>query len=136
MVDVLQEGFQFLGFETRKVKNPKSGKLFARTVPAPKSEQRLRDRLRELSSRWRRNLPVSEVVEEMNRVLRGWGQYFYFGNPQQAMMRLNHFAEERLRKWLMRRRQKRGPSNLATLATRPARLTTWARSPSAPASHL
>ena len=36
------------------------------------------------------------------------GNYFYFGHPQQAMMRLNHFAEERLRKWLMRRRHKRG----------------------------
>ena len=108
LVDALEEGFQFLGFESRKVKNPKSGKLFARTVPAPKSEQRLRDRLRELTSRWRGRLPVGEVVEEMNRVLRGWGHYFHYGNPQQAMMRLNHFAEERLRKWLMRRRQKRG----------------------------
>jgi group II intron reverse transcriptase/maturase len=108
VVDALEEGFQFLGFETRKVKNPKSGKRFARTVPAKKSEQRVRDRLRELTSRWLGWKPVGEVVEEMNRVLRGWGHYFYFGNPQQAMMRINQFAAGRLRKWLVRRRQKRG----------------------------
>jgi hypothetical protein len=108
VADARREGFQFLGFEAAKVKNPKTGKLYARTRPAPKSEQRLRDRLRELTNRWRGNLPVGEVVEAMNRVLRGWGNYFWFGNPQQAMKRLNYFAEQRLRKWLMRRRQKRG----------------------------
>lgn len=108
VVDARQEGFQFLGFELAKVLNPKSGKRYARTVPAKKSEQRLRERLRELTPRWRRNQPVGEVVEEMNRVLRGWGNYFYYGHPQQAMARINHFAVERLRKWLMRRRQKRG----------------------------
>ena len=59
--------------------------------------------------RQREGRAVTDVVEEMNRVLRGWGQYFYYGNPQQAMKRLNHFAEERLRKWLMRRRARRGP---------------------------
>ena len=108
VADARRESFQFLGFDLAKVRNPKTGKLFARTRPAPKSEQRLRDRLRELTSRWRGNLPVGEVVEELNRVLRGWGNYFCFGHPQQAMRRLNYFAEQRLRKWLMRRRQKRG----------------------------
>jgi len=108
VVNALEDGFEFLGFELAKVLNPKSGKRYARTVPAKKSEQRLRDRLRELTPRWRGNQPVGEVVEEINRVLRGWGNYFYFGHPQQAMARINHFAEQRLRKWLMRRRQKRG----------------------------
>jgi len=108
VADALEDGFQFLGFELAKVLNPKSGKRYARTVPAKKSEQRLRDRLRELTPRWRHNQPVGEVVEEINRVLRGWGNYFYYGHPQRVMARVNHFAAERLRKWLMRRRQKRG----------------------------
>jgi hypothetical protein len=69
----------------------------------------LRERLREITDRKRGNHPVTEVVEEMNRVLRGWGQYFHYGNPQQSMARLNYFAAQRLRKWLMRRRQRRGP---------------------------
>jgi RNA-directed DNA polymerase len=109
VVDALTASFAFLGFTIQKVLNPKTDRRFVRTVPSPKSEQRLRTRLREITSRWRGRLPVAQIAGEMNRVLRGWGQYFHFGNPQQAMARLNHFAEERLRKWLMRRRQRRGP---------------------------
>ena len=109
VVSATQESFQFLGYEVRKVLNPKSGKWWPRVCPAKKSEQRLRERLREIANRrtgWR---PVEDIVGEMNRVLRGWGNYFHYGNPQNAMKRLNHFAEERLRKWQMRRHQQRGP---------------------------
>jgi len=109
VVNARREAFRFLGFEVQKVQNPKTGKWFPRTRPAPKSETRLRERLREITDRKRGNHPVTEVVEEMNRVLRGWGQYFHYGNPQQSMARLNYFAAQRLRKWLMRRRQRRGP---------------------------
>jgi group II intron reverse transcriptase/maturase len=109
VVDARREGFQFLGFALQKVRNPKTGKWFPRIVPAPKSEKRLHERLREITSRWRGKRPATEIVEEMSSVLRGWGQYFHFGNPQHVMARANHFAEERLRKWLMRRRQRRGP---------------------------
>jgi group II intron reverse transcriptase/maturase len=109
VVDAMRDSFRFLGFEIGKVKNPKTGKWYARQVPAKQSEQRLRDRLRELTSRWRGWLAPDDVVEEMNRVLRGWGAYFYYGHPQHAMKRLNYFAEQRLRKWLMRRRGRRGP---------------------------
>jgi len=108
VVDALQESFQFLGFETRKVKNPKSGKLFARDVAC--SQERAtsaRTGCGSLTTRWRASLPVGEVVEEMNVSLRGWGHYFYFGNPQQAMMRLKSLRRATLRKWLMRRRRRR-----------------------------
>ena len=109
VVSATSESFLFLGYEVRKVRNPKSGKWWPRVCPAKKSEQRLRDCLREIANRrtgWR---PVEDVVGEMNRVLRGWGNYFHYGHPQRAMGRINHFAAERLRKWLMRRRQQRGP---------------------------
>lgn len=109
VVRATDESFLFLGFEVRKVHNPKSGKWWPRVCPAKKSEQHVRDRLREIANRrtaWR---PVEDVVGEMNRVLRGWGNYFHYGHSQSAMGRINHFAAERLRKWLMRRRQQSGP---------------------------
>ena len=56
--------------------------------------------------RRRGNRPTTEIVEEMNCVLRGWGHYFHYGHPQQAMARLNYFAAQRLRKWLVRRRRR------------------------------
>jgi len=109
LVNATRESFLFLGFEVQKARNPKSGKLFPRVMPAKKSEQRLRDNVRGLLNRRTHRQTVATVVTHVNAVLRGWGQYFYYGQPQQSMRRLNHFAEERLRKYLMRRRQKRGP---------------------------
>lgn len=109
VVDAVAESFTFLGFEIQKVRNPKSGKWWPRVVPAKRSEQRVRDRIREIMNRGTRNRPVGEVVGEVNQVLRGWGAYFSYGHPQKTMLRINHFAEQRLRKWLMRRRQRRGP---------------------------
>lgn len=109
VVDAVTESFKFLGFEIQKVRNPKSGKWWPRVTPAQKSQGRVRERLRERMNRrtvWR---PVEEVIVEVNRVLRGWGNYFHYGHPQRAMKRTNRFAEERVRKRLMRRRQKRGP---------------------------
>ncbi len=109
VVDAVAESFPLLGFEIRKVRNPKSAKWWPRVAPAKKSEQRVRDRIGEIMNRGTRNRPVEQVVGEVNRVLRGWGAYFYYGHPQKAMARINHFAEQRLRKWLMRKRQRRGP---------------------------
>ena len=107
--DAKQESFQFLGFEVQMVRWSKSGKWGPRVLPAKKSEQHVRDRLREIANRrtgWR---SVEDVVSEMNRVLRGWGAYFHYGHPQSSMRRINHFADERLRKWLMRKHQQSGP---------------------------
>jgi len=109
LADAVREGFQFLGFALQKVRNPKSGKWRPRVAPAPKSEQRVRDRPRRITDRKRGGRPVGEILTEMNQVPRGWGAHFHYGNPQLSMARINHFAEERLRKWLMRRRQRRGP---------------------------
>ena len=109
VVNALREPFQFLGFAVQKVRNPKTGKWFPRVMPAAKSQQRPRDRIAEILNRRTTGKPVEDRVKEVNAVLRGWGRYFYYGMPQKAMRRMNHFAEQRLRKWLMRRRQRRGP---------------------------
>lgn len=109
VVNARREPFQFLGFVVQKVRNPRTGKWFPRVMPTAKSQQRPRDKIREILNRHTAWKPVEDGVKEVNAVLRGWGGYFYYGMPQKAMRRMNHFAEQRLRKWLMRRRQRRGP---------------------------
>ena len=109
VADAVREGFAFLGFQIRRVRNSKTGTRYERVWPAKKSEARLREKVRAMLNRSTRNRPIHEKIEEVNRLLRGWQNYFWFGHPQRVMRRLNHFVEQRLRKWLMRRRQKRGP---------------------------
>ena len=87
VVDAVAESFRFLGFEIQKVRNPKSGKWWPRATPAKKSEERARDRLREIMNRGTRGRAVEDVVGEANQVLRGWGAYFYYGHPQRVMTR-------------------------------------------------
>ena len=109
VVQATEESFRFLGFEVQKILNPKSGKRWPRVRPAATSQQRVRERLREIMNRNTRTRPVTQVIKDVNELLRGWGGYFHFGHPVSAMRSINHFAEQRLRKWLMRRRQRRGP---------------------------
>lgn len=109
VVNAISQSFRFLGFEIQKVRNPKTGRWWPRVAPAKKSEQRIRDRLREVLSRQTAWRSVEDVIGQANQILRGWEGYFHYGHPQNTMRRINHFAEQRLRKWLMRRRGRRGP---------------------------
>lgn len=108
VVEAKKEGFEFLGFEVQKVRNPKNGKWWPRVRPSAKSLGRVRDKLRVLLNRKTRTRPVMDVIGDANALLRGWGGYFHFGHPVNAMRNTNEFASHRLRKWLMRRRHRRG----------------------------
>jgi RNA-directed DNA polymerase len=40
--------------------------------------------------------PLEWAVEDLNRVLRGWGNYFRYGNSGQKFLQLDSYAHERL----------------------------------------
>ena len=46
------------------------------------------------------------MIEELNRHLRGWANYFSFGRPRKALREINHFTRERLAEHLSRRSQR------------------------------
>jgi hypothetical protein len=47
--------------------------------------------------------PLDEVVREVNRKLRGWGQYFSIGTLEGAYRSVDRYTESLLRKFLVRR---------------------------------
>ncbi len=80
------DGFDFLGCHLRK---RMSGPLWERTRrrvyflqrwPSHRAMQRIRTRVRELTPRARCHDDLRAVIADVNRVLRGWGQYFRTGN--------------------------------------------------------
>ena len=75
------EGIGFLGFHLRWVrgrgKNARHLTFLVRW-PSRKAMQAARDRNQELTSR--KLLLFEEVVEDMNRFMRGWAGYFRYGN--------------------------------------------------------
>ena len=81
-----KEGFDFLGCHLHK---RMSGRLwqtkglrryYLQRWPSGRAMNRIRERVRELTPRWRCHQDVRGVIAALNPVLRGWGQYFRSGN--------------------------------------------------------
>jgi group II intron reverse transcriptase/maturase len=93
------EGFDFLGFHHRWVRG-KTRKArhfcFLARWPSKQAMQRMRDRIRALTTRSRVGLPLERIVEEINRSLRGWVSYFRYGNSDRALQSIHQYAQLRL----------------------------------------
>jgi len=66
----------------------------------------LRAKLREATGRRNVGRPVEAVVADLNRVLRGWGNFFRWGNPAKKFWNIDCYVYERLERFL---RAKHGP---------------------------
>jgi RNA-directed DNA polymerase len=100
-----QGSFVFLGCTIRKSRsiqrNPRCH--FMQRWPSPKATQKLRDRVRELTSKRHSGKDVKEIIAALNPVLRGWGNYFRTGNADREFNRMDRFVVSSLRRWQSRR---------------------------------
>ena len=108
VLDARQQSFEFLGFSFQRPRSSKSGKMIVVVEPSRKSEQRFRDKVRSLTARWTHCSPQHEVVEGVNRYVQGWVNYFHLHNSTRVFARQRFFLEQRMRKYLQKRRQRRG----------------------------
>ena len=93
------EGLDFLGFHHRWVRGntPASRHLcFLARWPSRQAMQHARERIREITDRRRLRLPVEEIVQDLNRFLRGWAGYFRYGNSARAFDKITLHALGRL----------------------------------------
>ena len=81
LVDIRQEGINFLGFNLTWRKSLKH-RRYLHVEPSQKSRQALREHLGEILNHWTLWKPIREVVKETNQVLRGWGGYFTIGTAR------------------------------------------------------
>lgn len=97
----------FLGFTFRYDRDIYGrGNRYLNVFPSKKAESRMREKLREtIRSGFKK--PLKNVILDLNRVLRGWGNYFNLGYPRKVFRRINHFARCRLIGFLRRRSQRR-----------------------------
>lgn len=73
---------------------------------SPKSLQRERERLRDLTSSHVCFKPLPRLVQELNVHLMGWANYFKLGYPRQPFREINAYTRERLTRHLRRRSQR------------------------------
>ncbi|MHB1599332.1 MAG: group II intron reverse transcriptase/maturase [Acidimicrobiales bacterium] len=92
-----QEGFVFLGFEHRMRESWKyRGRWYLHKWPSPRAMASIRAKVKERTARWRASWPMDEVVGNLNPVLRGWGNYFRYGNSSQKFTAIDSYVHERM----------------------------------------
>ena len=102
IVDANQESFNFLGFELKMKVGSKGGR-YPHIQAADKAVEKVKARLKELTTRNRTGIPIRDVVRDMNRALRGWSGYFHYRNSTAVFQKVKRHAEERLRIHLRKR---------------------------------
>jgi RNA-directed DNA polymerase len=108
VVDARQESFNFLGFTTRLIKNPKTGRRFPLIRPSKEAVKHIKAEIRELTCRKNLLMPEEVVIVKVNEVVRGWTGYFYYENCSKDLSALKHYPEERVRTYLRRKHRTDG----------------------------
>lgn len=96
VVDAYAEKFDFLGFTAWMGKSRKTGNYYPHVQPSKKAEQKVKDRITELTQRGRTIMPLEWVVNETNTMLKGWVGYFHYRNCSQTLIRVRNHLEQRM----------------------------------------
>jgi RNA-directed DNA polymerase len=98
----------FLGYTFRYDLDLKGrGHRYLNMAPSKKALGREREKLREMTSAGMCFKPIRALIEEINRHLAGWSNYFSRGYPRKAMREINRMVRIRLSAHLGRRSQRR-----------------------------
>lgn len=111
VVDMGQDGFDFLGFHFHKKKSRKSGKLLPYIWASPKSMMNIRRKIHFITERKRLSNTPDEVIKFLNMVIRGWRNYFRIGNCALKFQQLDRYIRYRLEQWVRAKIGSRGQWN-------------------------
>ena len=107
VLDSRQEGFNFLGFDIKVRKSPRTGRSYPHIRPSRKAQRRIKAEIKNLTCRRTLALPTEVIIQRLNEVVRGWVGYFYYGNCSKDFSALRWHLEERVRTYLRRKHQRK-----------------------------
>ena len=105
-----REGFDFLGCHFRA---RMSGRLweqkrivryYLHRWPSQKAMKRLREKIHDRTGRNRVGTDVRVVIDELNPILRGWGNYFGTGNAAEKFIQIDRYVVWRLKRLQIKKR--------------------------------
>ena len=109
VVNLKEEGasLDFLGFTFRYYDDLKGqGWRYLNVSPSAKALKKEREKLHEMTDHRQCFKPIPQLIEELNRHLEGWKNYFDFGYPRVAFGEINTYIRGRLTQHLKRRSQR------------------------------
>ena len=103
--------FDFLGFTVRCDRSRYgSGRRYWNVIPSKKSEKKMREKVRAYFKRGR-CIPVEAFVEGLNRLVRGWVNYYHIPHvsfSRQACCSLRWYMSQNLYRHFRRKSQRKG----------------------------
>jgi len=112
LAQVPRQEFDFLGYTFGHCYAVASGRCYLGNRPSKRSVQRLKRALSEATDRRTLLKALEEMVQDLNRMLRGWGGYFCLGSVGKAYRGIDRHTINRLRRWfwLKHKRARCSPS--------------------------
>ena len=96
-----QEPFDFLGYSFGVQYRFGSGQPYLAAYPSGKSVRRIKATLQRMVGNHMTWQSEEELIGNVNRRLRGWMNYFSYGTLWKTYHRLERFAQQRVRGWLV-----------------------------------
>jgi RNA-directed DNA polymerase len=109
VVQLREQGasLDFLGYTFRYYDDLQGrGWRYLNVFPSGKALKREREKLHEMTNHRQCYKPIPRLVEDLNRQLKGWANYFSFGYPRVAFREINTYVRYRLEQHLRRRSQR------------------------------
>ena len=92
-----EEGFDFLGFHHRKVEAWRwPGHFYLQRWPSKRAMGSIRDKVRAATDRKFVGYSLEAAVDRLNPVLRGWGNFFRYGNSARKFTTVDSYVHLRL----------------------------------------